>query len=296
MTALAPWGDGPSIREPVEVAGADADWQRPVEDLDACGVAVVHARLAGWRPPDPRAGGTELRGLLGREWHRYLAIADPEIRGRFAASRLLLKHAAGAVLGGDPKELELGYGPTGRPYLRGCDQIDISLSHTEDLLLVGLTSRGLIGVDAERASRPMYRSGLGRRVCTQAELASLTGLPEEERDAALVRLWTLKEAYSKAIGQGMRFRFTEFGFTASGFTASGVAPNGRPVRLEHPDGTVCTADEWSFRTFAPAAADGRVLSVAVYDTGFGRTTDIALPTLLDSSSVQAIQRVLARTQ
>jgi 4'-phosphopantetheinyl transferase len=146
MTAPGSSTLGPPLGEPVEVARGGAAWDRVREDVAAYGTALIYARLENLQPELP--GGEELRTLLGRDWTRYLSLAHPDVRNRYAASRVLLKHAAGVVLRGDPDGLELAYGPTGRPYLRGCDQIDISLSHTDDLLLVGLTTRGLIGVDA----------------------------------------------------------------------------------------------------------------------------------------------------
>lgn len=270
---------GPALREPIAVVGRNDAWDQVRTDLAECGTALLHARLADWEPDEP--DGPALRQLLGRDWSRYLDIAHPEIRRRYAASRLLLKYAAGAVLAADPDELELSYGPTGRPYLRGCDQIDISLSHTEDLLLVGLTTLGLVGVDAERADRRLYGKGMGRHVCTPYELISLANLAEPQRNPALIRLWTLKEAYSKAIGQGMQFRFTEFGF----------GPDGKPARVHRPDGTPGTGDEWAFRTFL--LSNGYCVSVAVYDAGFGRAMDTRFLTMLDEECVEAITSTLA---
>ncbi|TXS59580.1 4-phosphopantetheinyl transferase family protein, partial [Streptomyces sp. me109] len=40
-------------------------------------------------------------------------------------------------------------------------------------------------------------------VCTPAEAAELAALPEDERTVRLLHLWTLKEAYTKALGHGM---------------------------------------------------------------------------------------------
>jgi len=37
--------------------------------------------------------------------------------------------------------LQIALDLAGRPHLRGCDQVDISLSHSSDLLFVGITSR-----------------------------------------------------------------------------------------------------------------------------------------------------------
>jgi len=269
---------GPKVGRPLRVVARGEVWKAVRADLAEHGTALVHADLADLEPDLP--SGEELRELLGRDWSRYLDLAHPEVRHRYAASRVLLKLAAGAVLNGDPNALELAYGPTGRPYLRGCDQVDISLSHTDDLLLVGLTTRGLIGVDAERADRPMYQRGLGRHVCTPYELVTLAALAEEERNPALVRLWTLKEAYSKAIGQGMQFSFTEFGF----------GPDGRPVRVQRPDGSTGTGDEWGFHTFV--LDSGYRISVAVYDAGFGTIGDMDMTTMLDPDCVDAIEHAL----
>lgn len=278
MTAPGNSTLGPPLGLPVEVAPRGAAWERVRKDLATYGTALVYARLDDLKPELPDGDG--LRTLLGRDWRRYLDLAHPDVRSRYAASRVLLKYAAGAVLRGDPDGMELAYGPTGRPYLRGCDQIDISLSHTDELLLVGLTTRGLIGVDAERTDREMYGTGLGRHVCTPYELVTLAGLPEAERNASLVRLWTLKEAYSKAIGQGMQFRFTEFGF----------GPDGKPVRVQRPDGTTGTGAEWAFRTFL--LDSGYCVSAAVYDAGFGPVLDTDITTMLDEDAVEAITGAL----
>ncbi len=248
-------------------------------DLEQHSVAVLHARLADWQPD--QTGGPRLRALLGRDWERYLEMTHPDVRTRFAASRVLLKFAAAVALRVPPQVIELGYGPTGRPYLRGCDAVDISLSHTEDLLLIGLTTRGLIGVDAERADRPLYTRGLHRHVCTPHELGALSRLAPEERGPALVRLWTLKEAYSKAIGQGLRFRFTDFGF----------GPDGRLDRVLTPDGAPGTGVEWEFRTFS--VDGGYAVSVAVSDTGLGGVEDTAAGTMLDPHVVALLTETLA---
>jgi len=278
MTAPGNSTLGPPLGAPVSVTPGSRTWDQVREDLAGHGTALAYAPLSELRRELPE--GDDLRAVLGRDWSRFLDLAHRDVRDRYAASRVLLKHAAGAVLGGDPGALELAYGPTGRPYLRGCDQIDISLSHTEDLLLVGLTTRGLIGVDAERTDRPMYGSGLDRHVCTPYELVMLRGLPEQERNPSLVRLWTLKEAYSKAIGQGMQFRFTEFGF----------GPDGKPVRVQRPDGTTGSGREWAFRTFV--LDSGYTVSTAVYDAGFGTPADTGLTTMLDRDCVEAITEAL----
>lgn len=260
------------------IRGPEGPWHAVRADLAAHGVALLYALLRDWRPD--RAGGPKLRALLGRDWGRYLELTHPEVRVRYAASRVLLKFAAAAVLEVPANLVELGYGPTGRPYLRGYDAVDISLSHTDELLLVGLTTRGVIGVDAERADRRMYGPGLGRHVCTPHELRMLEEFPLAERNDALVRLWTLKEAYSKAIGQGMQFRFTDFGFS----------PAGTPATLNRPDGQPGTGSEWSFRTYTVDA--DYVVSVAVGDRGFGDTPDTAAQTMLDSGFVDALTEVL----
>ncbi|MFE3022120.1 4'-phosphopantetheinyl transferase family protein [Streptomyces sp. NPDC059256] len=278
MTARRRTVSSPSFGEPVKISGRDGAWDRVRADLEEHSVAVLHARLADWRPD--QAGGPRLRALLGRDWERYLEMSHPAVRVRFAASRVLLKFAAAVALRVPPQVIELAYGPTGRPYLRGCDAVDISLSHTEDLLLIGLTTRGLIGVDAEREDRPLYTRGLHRHVCTPHELAALESLPPQQRERALVRLWTLKEAYSKAIGQGMRFRFTDFGF----------GPDGQPARVLAPDGAPGTGVEWEFQTYT--VDGGYAVSVAVSDSGFGDTEDTAARTMLDPRVVAAVTEAL----
>lgn len=262
------------IGRPLLVDGPLASWDDVHGQLLRTGSTLIHGAMTAWLP----SGDTEaeLRRQLGRDWRRYESLAQPRMRERFVATRRLLRHAAAAVLRADPDLVDLAYQPGGRPYVRGCDQIDISLSHTEEMMVVGITRQGRIGVDVERADRQLAHTGSEAQACTPYEKAMLDAGGDASRNDAMVRLWTLKEAYSKALGQGLRFRFTGFGFSM----------DGGDTRLVRPDGSPVPGRDWQFGTFP---VGGRyVVSVAVCDTGFGELSDVAVGTTLDDGLLDAL--------
>ncbi|MGW0737603.1 4'-phosphopantetheinyl transferase family protein [Streptomyces sp. NPDC002851] len=254
-----------SISTPLHVPRPDGPWPGVHENLTDLGNAVVYTTWGEWLPAALTHPG--LRSLLGRDWIRYRRTPDPTVRYRFLAARLLVKYTAAAALRVRPESLDLAYRLGGRPYLRGFDQLDVSLTHTGDLLAVGLSRKGRIGVDAEPADRRMRFDLLQEQMCIPPEAAELAHLPQPEQTAETLRLWTLKEAYTKALGQGMRLGFTEFGFGL------------RSGRLLAPDGTSASRGEWSFTTHP--ALGHYLLSVAAHDTGLDPSRDTSARTMLD---------------
>ncbi|MFI0982644.1 4'-phosphopantetheinyl transferase family protein [Streptomyces sp. NPDC021093] len=258
------------IGTPVHVGGPDAPWHRVRESMDRHGNAVVHTTWGEWLPA--AVATPSLRPLLGRDWQRYRRTGDPTVRYRFVASRLATKYTAAAALHVDPAEIDLAYKTGGRPYLRGLGQIDVSLTHTDDLIAVGISRDGRIGVDAEPADRRMPYELMRRQVLTPAERAELEVLTEEERTARMLRLWTLKEAYTKALGQGLRLGFTEFGFGAA-------------------DEGPATHEEWAFATHH-VLGDRYLLSVARHDAGLDSSPDTAAHTMFDEGFMAAVAELV----
>lgn len=169
-------------------------------------------------------------------------------------ARRLALTAAGAALRRPPGALELGRAPGGRPYLRGHPELEVSLGHTRGLLVAAVSARGRVGVDVEPAGRGVYGTPLVAEMTTPYERSALAALPEEERNAALVRLWTRKEAYTKALGVGLRLPFTAFGLVRGPAGYGPRGPDGRPVDPSE-------RDRWRFGTDPDVA--GCVVSWAV---------------------------------
>jgi 4'-phosphopantetheinyl transferase len=256
-------------------------WEKMLSHLDRDGSAVVIATWGEWLTA--ALADTGLRPLLGRDWQRYRRTRNAAARYRFLASRMVLKYTAAAVLRTDPVALDLAYRIGGRPFIRGFDQIDVSLSHTGDLITVGVSRTGRIGVDAEPTGREMSFDLLGRHMCTPTEGAELALMPPQRRAAELLRLWTLKEAYTKALGQGLRLGFTEFGFSLDSGTLSAA------------DGSSAFCGEWAFATHL--VLGGRYLvSTACQDTGLDTARDTAAHTMLDQGLTGAVEEALAARQ
>ncbi|MFE5768648.1 4'-phosphopantetheinyl transferase family protein [Streptomyces sp. NPDC056485] len=300
------------ITVPVHVTGPAGPWEAVQEGMARRGNASVHTTWGEWLTA--ALAEPALRPLLGRDWQRYRHTTDPTIRFRFVASRLAVRYTAAAALGIDPAKLDLSYKPGGRPYLRGLDQIDLSLTHTDELIAVGISRHGRIGIDTEPADRRLAFSLLQNQVCTEAERAELAALPEAEQTAGMLRLWTLKEAYTKALGQGLRMGFSEFGFaTGAGGTGRGsgidngvgsgtvngaagepdiASGTGRTAHtgLLAPDGTPAAHGEWAFGTYPVL---GRYLvSIACHDAGLDPSRDTAVSTMLDEGFVAMVSGLL----
>jgi 4'-phosphopantetheinyl transferase len=63
--------------------------------------------------------------------------------------------------------------------------------------------------------RPPDHLQLARRYFAPVEVEALEGLSPDEQHAAFFRLWTLKEAFVKARGQGLSIPLDEFAFVLS---------------------------------------------------------------------------------
>jgi 4'-phosphopantetheinyl transferase len=88
-----------------------------------------------------------------------------------------------------------------------------SLSHTHGIVACAV-SRGLeVGIDVESIDRIVDATGVARRFFAPAEIAMLDACGDETRPTRFVELWTLKEAYVKALGRGLIVPLDQFRFS-----------------------------------------------------------------------------------
>ena len=99
-----------------------------------------------------------------------------------------------------------------KPFLIGKPEVDFSITHTKGLVVCGISDRR-IGVDAEYIRQ--FDERLMRRICTEDEIAYIMKEREDlnTREEKFFRLWTLKESFLKATGQGLSFPMREISFS-----------------------------------------------------------------------------------
>ncbi len=114
---------------------------------------------------------------------------------RFTAGRAALRQTLAPLCGIPAAELELSTGPNGKPFVRGGPHFN--LAHSGPVALFAVADFA-VGIDVEER-RPL-EAGLANAVFTPAELAYLTVLLPQDRQAAFFRGWTRKEAVIKAQG------------------------------------------------------------------------------------------------
>ncbi len=119
------------------------------------------------------------------------------------ACRAALRSILGRALRTDPAGLVFHFGEHGKPHLSAPHQgLHFNLSHCHDLALVVLSHSGPVGIDLEPANRADSLLGCEFSFCHPEELRDLPSAPAA-RAAALLDLWTSKEALLKALGTGM---------------------------------------------------------------------------------------------
>jgi 4'-phosphopantetheinyl transferase len=182
---------------------------------------------------------------------RYLATLSVDERNRadrfrfenlrraFAISRGGLRFLLAAFLGRHPKEIAFDYGSRGKPELQHGSRLRFNLSHSGLVTLYAFTLDCELGLDVEQLRDLPDHEAIATRFFSTGEVTDLRSLDPPERLAAFFRCWTRKEAYIKAVGDGLAIPLDQFqvtllpGARASLLKSAGGSESLEPWTLHH---------------------------------------------------------------
>lgn len=129
---------------------------------------------------------------------RILAQKKKQHADVMLTGELLAMYAIREVFGIPMSEQRIQDGEHGKPFLLQHDNIHFNISHSENIVVVAVCDRP-VGIDVEHIVP--WREPLARRICTPDEWKELQNA--RDREAALTKCWTQKEAAVKMEGTGL---------------------------------------------------------------------------------------------
>jgi 4'-phosphopantetheinyl transferase len=168
----------------------------------------------------------------------------------FVAAHALLRNVLSHHGSLPPDRWRFGSEAAGKPFLAGQSELHFNIAHTRGLVACALSLDGPVGIDVESIEGKRDIVSISESCFAQTEVTGLRACEGEHRDARFIELWTLKEAYLKALGAGLSRPLDETAFHFVG--ESGL----RAIAQDN-----CTHVDWRFSLFAPL--DNYRLAVAV---------------------------------
>lgn len=203
-------------------------------------------------------GAPELEALLGiltlDERLRAGRFHFQKDREGFIAARGILRRILGLYLEMPPDRIRFIYSQYGKPALSGdmsADSLRFNVSHAQEVALYAVASGRAVGLDIEHIRGDWAGVEIAERFFSRDEVSALRFLPPHQQTEAFFNCWTRKEAYLKALGEGLSHPLEQF-------TVS-LAP-GDPALLLSPDdprGRTC----WSLAALSPGRGYAGALAV-----------------------------------
>ena len=203
----------------------------------------VHIWTMPTQAPEPVV--TELERVLSRdELKRASRFRFPHLTDAYVITHGALRLLLARYLDRDPAGISFENGIQGKPAVSKNRQFDFNLTHSEGMAVVAVTTGCALGIDLERLrSIPDIEEIAGRYFCPE-EAAEILPLAPAERDRAFFRCWTRKEAYIKAIGDGLSCPLDSFQVTIQA---------DMPARLVHIAGDRAAAARWTLHDLSLAS-------------------------------------------
>lgn len=134
-------------------------------------------------------------------------------RRRFVAGRARLRHLLALRLGTRADAVEFDYGPRGKPRLGGRfagSGLRFNVSHCGDVALYAISTGHEIGVDIEAVRELEHADGIAAQFFSRRENEAYRALDTRDRAQAFFKCWTRKEAFIKALGDGLYYPLDAF--------------------------------------------------------------------------------------
>lgn len=198
-------------------------WQ-PLEDWPALHHGVVHVFAVALTPREPGDLGAMVATLDKRERERAARFKIAEKREEFIICRASLRRVLAGVINKPqvhkPEQLTFRYGRRGKPYLGAISAVggiespstslQFNVSHTQGIALIAVTPRVPLGVDIETVRAKVTCDKLAERFFSPRESRAILALRGDAQREAFFRVWSRKEAFIKAVGEGVALGLDTF--------------------------------------------------------------------------------------
>ena len=201
-----------------------------------------------------------LRTLSDDERRRAERFQLEHDREHFVVARGTLRSILGRYLGAEPSRVQFEYGPHGKPRLAEpfvSQAVRFNLAHSHNWALYAFAHQRDVGIDLERVCPLPDAEEIATRFFSAHESAAWGALSRNRKQEAFYLCWTRKEAYIKAIGDGLARPLDQFDVS--------LVP-AEPARLLHVEGDPKEARRWSLQTLKPVP--GYVAALAAEGHGW----------------------------
>jgi 4'-phosphopantetheinyl transferase len=134
-------------------------------------------------------------------------------RSAYITARGVLRQLLARYLHRPPSELQFGYEARGKPFLANpssAQPLNFNVAHSRNTALLAFSAGASVGVDVEFIRTDIASEEIAVRYFAPQEVAELLALPPEQRPEAFFLGWTRKEAYVKALGDGLQIPLASF--------------------------------------------------------------------------------------
>ena len=134
-------------------------------------------------------------------------------RENYITSHAILREVLSYYLRCSPQDLQFRRNSHGKPYLSellGDVNLQFNMSDSQQVAMYAITLGREVGIDVEFMKPDVHVMEIAERFFSPKEYEQLLLLPAADRLQGFYRCWTRKEAYIKAIGQGLSFPLSRF--------------------------------------------------------------------------------------
>ena len=208
------------------------------------------------------------RMLSPEEAHRCQRFHFQQHRRSYTISHGVLRALLGRYLKTSPEKIDFRYERAGKPALAiPATNLTFNMAHSGEFAVYAFARNCRVGIDVERVRPLADLETIATRFFSPEECSQVLELDTAERVLAFFRCWTRKEAYIKAVGDGLSMPLDRFQVSLA---ASAPAAVVRPA-----EGQV---GPWRMHHFEPheeyigaVAYDGAVRRIYTWPlTGFDR--------------------------
>jgi 4'-phosphopantetheinyl transferase len=172
--------------------------------------------------------------LRAERFHRQID------RDNFILTRGTLRTIIAQYLSISSAKINFVYSAYGKPSIdekQNYHDLRFNLSHSNEIALLAITRGCEIGIDIEFIRKDFATWEIAEDYFSEKELEMLRALPEHLQTRAFFNCWTRKEAYIKALGEGLSHPLNKF--------AVSLTP-GKPPELLHVEDNPREVMRWLF--------------------------------------------------